>query len=306
MRILSDVEPAQLVKVVFENADYAEIYADPADMCPGRSGRFQQVSVGGSTFLDAASYVAEYEGALSRDPEAAMYRRYFLELDKSSHSKLLDLRIGSWTFDEVRQSKVAVDEVMRELKERVLRRRDIHAGGGQPPATLGSIPDIRSGYLGKISAMKLQLVREHLGIEDPEHDDLTPVWEAFVRFASGDLRVRLASHAYSCQPSTGFFFLFGELALLCADSGVDPEAWKRLAPILIATREIFVDVYAPASAGRHDFDDFNACNFDQAKRVNWTQGRFDDLKATYSAMGYPELSAQSCHQIGTHLSGATS
>jgi hypothetical protein len=305
VRVLSSVEPAQLVKVIFRNADFAEVYADPADMCPGRSGRFAQVSVGGSTFLDAAAYVAEYEQALQREPELAPYRRFFLELDRNSHSKLLDLRLGDWTWEEVRQAKVAVDETMRELRARVVLRRDRFVQDQAGPAVLGAIPDIRRGHLGRISALKLRLMRDQLGIADPAHDDLTPLWEAFARFASGDLRVRMASHAYGCQPSTGFFFLFGELALLCVDSDVAAATWTRIAPALVAAREIFVDVYHPQSDGPHDFDDINACNFDPERRRVWTPQALRELQASFAALDHAALSARSCLQIGTYLSGVS-
>jgi len=87
---------------------------------------------------------------------------------------------------------------------------------------------------------------------------------AFEQFTNGDLRLPMPlTGAIALQPSSGFYFLWGEFWMLAQGLGMAPAEGLRWARMLVLAQEIFVHPYAPVGipGPNRDFTSYSAGTF---------------------------------------------
>lgn len=125
------------------------------------------------------------------------------------------------------------------------------------------------------------------------------VEEAFLAFARGALRLQLPTHlAWTTQPSSGFFFLFGEFAQLAYECGLG-AGWLQLARTLCMARELLVQSYPPAKGVALDVDAYSPCRYVPPPEED---PRIPLLRADFDALSEAELVRRSAEQTDQHLS----
>ncbi len=224
------------------------------------------------------------------------FRSYFWELDRQSHPDLIPLQIPSMIERETRIGAInrAMDLLRQRLIERGQRRKK-----GQPLSPLAPLlrPD-DVPYWVTLSDLQLTIIRKHFALDSPE--GLQRFERAYEMFANGELGLYLPkSGAWACEPSSGYYFLFAEFALLAADPsaplapalGPERRTWERLCNVLVRTQEVFCRVYAPAKDAKRDFAAYTATNYwnqrkplgstdKEALRQRFANATLDTLKKT--------------------------
>lgn len=160
-----------------------------------------------------------------------MIRKYFYELDIHTNEELWSkLKEATTTYidsgmlnaigiSDYKQIGNAMRPVMRKLEERVKYRVDYWGKGWLPAFPKLHPLDPLLGYTQLLSALLLTIGKQS-GLSGSQLE------QAFERFASGDLRVQSPSLAINYQPNSGYFFFFGEFALLAVQNDIDPGEWS--------------------------------------------------------------------------------
>ncbi len=146
--------------------------------------------------------------------------------------------------DAVRSA--ALDDLLRILQVG-LRKRQLSTGTPASPYTALTGMDLQK--LKAISAISVHCWNKHFSTQPPA------VRLAFLRFATGysmlldgtdlpepDPQI-LDWKSQACQPDSGFYFLFAELADLCIQSGVDAASWNLLFAALVHSQDLFWQCY---------------------------------------------------------------
>lgn len=210
--------------------------------------------------LSPEEYLLSIDRALAtpEDDEITRGRRFFAALDRRTNPFLLTglVALGRMFREDAAQRRMAIEYLGNELRERVrVRCRGLDAGRD-------SCPDLRERVLPHLVPKLRAISRVFLATVD-EHFPGDPAGfeRAFVLFANGALRLVLPDLATTTQPSSGNFFLFGELALAAIDHGVDAGRWSVLAGPMIRSQRIFARVYAPASLAGADFTSYSGSDY---------------------------------------------
>jgi hypothetical protein len=271
----------------------------PEDACASEGGAFVERAVPEAerTTLpfDAVAFVEQLERLLASAPDLPItrYRRFFAHLDRETNVSLLPclverLELGA---DEQGYRVGRIRLLMEVLTHRTSARARGALAPGAPLALADLVPAVRH-----VSALLLRIVDAHFG------DDLAAFEEAFEMFADGDLRLQLPSKAWTSQPSSGFFFFFGELALLALDCDVDAARWTALGNVLIRSQRIFARRYAPDDAATATFSSYSSCNHDPlCAHAPSERAR---LRAAHAGFGPDELRRAATRNAQELLPGA--
>ena len=76
--------------------------------------------------------------------------------------------------------------------------------------------------------------------------DMTPLEEAFEKFANGELRDPNEGENPDYEPDSGFYFAFAEFALVAIEANIDQDVWSPLLNALVRTQEVFLSAYQPS------------------------------------------------------------
>jgi hypothetical protein len=146
---------------------------------------------------------------------------------------------------------------------------------------------------------------ESLGKDVPaEHRGEFP--RVFDVFANGDLRVQLPIGDFTAQPSSGYFFLFAELALTVIEGiqeklarfNGDKHFWLQFARGAIAAQRVYVKAY-PAQDAKGEINSFSACSW-----VNPPPRTEADWRTTFEPfanMAYDELAFEYVKQAAAAM-----
>ena len=277
LRVVSEVEAVELTKVIHVvPGTRVHVYTvDEEGKLPGKPAPIEAQNLGESLrgeILDAAGYLKE-AGDLLKD--VAAFREYFWELDRGTHPDLTRLVAVD---GEARTD--AINLAIRILRERLIERARRKKRNGRKKAGEPLIPlptSVRPDdvpCLKHLSELQLGLIRKHFAVDTT--DGLKRFERAYEMFANGELGLYLPkSGAWTCEPSSGYYFLFGEFALLAVDPGTplaaalgaDRFTWMNLCNVLVRTQEIFARVYAPKRGSKQDsFEHFAAANYWHRRR----------------------------------------
>jgi hypothetical protein len=266
--------------------------------------------------LDAAKYRLEMERALAvldskgtaRSARFHQYCQYFWELDRETHDDLVDSTIPTAGLAESRHYDVTygVETLRNLLRERAACRRD-QIAANQPQMAQTSRPsnvdDLRT--LRRLSDLQLRILTKHFPLESPTR--LQDIEDAYERFANGELGLYLESGEWACEPSSGYFFLFAEFALLAADPalaevfGGDQVTWQGLCGVLVRVQELYCRVYKPSGNGPFDFSSYSAENYYGNRELS--RGEVRDLRKKYAGLGLDRLRECAGDNVLAHLPG---
>ena len=141
-----------------------------------------------------------------------------------------------------------------------------------------------------LSALQLQLYSRY---------SPSTIARASELFASGQLRTPLKDLAIACQPSSGYYFLFGEFALLAVDNGLCPAEWTALARVLLRTQPVFAKTDAPRAApAKPGFGSYSSSNYCGLKM---TPQELAALERQYAAA--VDLAVKAGRNAKNHLGG---
>jgi hypothetical protein len=122
---------------------------------------------------------------------------------------------------------------------------------------------------------------------------------AFSWFANGELRLPLPGLGIAVQPSCGYYFFFGEFALMAMDNSIAKRRWTSLARTLVRTQLVFAPSYAPSGGdGRTlEFGSYSSENFDGPK------GDKDALRGEFNRLGAVGIASRASSNAKKHLGG---
>jgi hypothetical protein len=161
------------------------------------------------------------------------------------------------------------------------------------------------GAVGLAEFQRLTDLQEKLFGELP----LPDLARAFEQFTNGELRLPLPlTGAIALQPSSGFFFLWGEFWMFARGLGIAPAEGLDWARMLVLAQEIFVQPYAPVGipGPSRDFSSYSAGNFLAAS------GQLDEaaknvIRSQYPAVTTPGfaswLARRFSENVRAHLGG---
>jgi hypothetical protein len=272
------LEPVKII--VFDEPGQALAVFEP-DPCSGtflQYGPPQADWQDISATLDVPTFMAALDAELtvSTAPEVP-FQRFFRDLDRQTNPVLIDELVNQGELDALdaamRLGHIA--SVLNELRERVrVRAKSVHLGAPDLLLAGRVFPHLQS-RVQALSDLLLGIVDTHFGPYLPAFE------EAFEKFANGELRLQLPGLARTTQPSSGYYFLFGEFALMAADHGVAPARWTDLANVLVRTQLVFVRVYGPAVRAGADFSTYGAWNY-ACNGTPYTTAELAGLKTTFT------------------------
>lgn len=157
---------------------------------------------------------------------------------------------------------------------------------------------IEATYEAQVTAMFERIAGHFLG--DLNSEEAIQHWDgAFHAFASGLLRAKLpTSLAWVCQPSSGFYFLFGEFALLAATNKPD-SFWPKLCPSTVATQKIFVSAYPANPDLPLGTESYNPMYFEPSQV--WGKQAAGVLFSDYKSLDLAGLSTRACENVKQFL-----
>jgi hypothetical protein len=280
-------EPPEPVKLVFRRGTRSTVFASRGAPCADTEDLWRVDSelpvdrhvFGPAEFLQALE--ARIAGA---PPERQQALRFFLDLDRRTSLVLAQQGQG----DLIQAQGFVLPALIRSVQR---RHRSLVANGG---AYAPLQHDVAAAYLSFYTKIFWDLLLLHFPSAaapagplpalppdaTPENwFDLAAFEQAFEAFADGALRQRIRipdlallqhydsfASAWATQPSSGYFFLFGELALVAAELGVHAEFWTRLSHVMVRSQHLFAERYQPRKplpAGRAlpMMTDYHGCNF---------------------------------------------
>ncbi len=281
IRVKTTVEPLDLVKVIYRDPARKKLLVhavNEAGQVPEQAVEIEDDDRDDKLLeeiLDTNKYVQEIEQALldlvrNNDPRSKS-SQYFWDLDRETHADILKVAVPSEIARELRAK--SINRAMSILNDRLVERAKLRKNGQAiaPLATPISKDDL--DFLKGISDLQLQILRKHFDITS--QSGLSDFEQTFERFANGELRLRLKSGAYACQPSSGYYFFFAEFALLAADTSAplaayigaaDAATWGKVCNVLVRTQKIFCEVYASSNGSPLTFEAYAASNYQNTRK----------------------------------------
>jgi len=308
----SEEELEPVARMALVNGE-ATLHASLGNPCLDSGKVFQVELPDGVPLLTPAVYL-ELTGALlglggAMDPLTGLlvgalpdslrnqYRRFFFDLDRETEGTLGALYVSS---DDWQLRLGDLVSVRGGLVERIKRRFAERQAGTHYAAIPCSSSVANSAIL--VSELLVGLLKEHFP-DGAGGIDFTGVEEAFEMFANGELRLQLPAPylAWTTQPSSNFYFLFAELALLCVENGIDTGVWEPLIPALVRTQLIYVEVYPPVDKATAQLGQGTGCAFVQG--AAWTCSQKAKLRADFATMDTHALAEAAAQHALDNIGG---
>ena len=169
---------------------------------------------------------------------------------------------------EKRKRIQIVGDSLQILTDRVLIRGKYGAQGEVPPVS--EMPNYDRASIIYLSELQKNIFNKHYFNNGSL--ELGGIETAFELFTNGDLRLIDPLGIRNGEPDSAFEFSFAEWALLAIQNNVDPDYWKQIAPKLIRSQVIFIQVYRPNMPGPYRYQDYTSTNYSPDKKV------LDDFK----------------------------
>ena len=248
--------------------------------------------------IGRCEYIALMRDRLSREShhEYASARRFFFLLDCATHPQLHDPP----------PEPQAVENFKKHLKTRVKSRAQRFQ---RRAAKLEiDLPDSLMGVVRPILGLYRDLMKRCFCGSVDEYK------RGVIAFANGSTRFRLLSGPHgdegmwTTQPSSGYFFLFGELALLGAQfaaSEADAEGhhvWCHAAEAAIAAQPVFADAYGRLDIPELNFWDFDPCRVRSKPRCELI-AVMDGLTRSTEPLNLTDLYRQAGENASNRLAG---
>jgi hypothetical protein len=249
--------------------------------------------------IDARAYIDEVKSELKKPGSNRKLQRFFARLNLHTSVTLWERLVeqAGRPIEKYLEPKLVRD--WQEMQEMIGGRMSVLYGrlaarvSGAPSAGQGSDPDMQE--IVRVQATLFRSLSAAL------------LEEAFEKFANGELRLPLPRlGAIAVQPSSGFYFLWGEFWMLAHELGglgVDRDQILRWAKLLVRTQEIYALSYAPTTnvpVGQRNTSTYSANNFVQSSA---SPAFIDGLRGEYRDFDFLELSERFCLNVRSHLRG---
>ena len=292
IEIISGHENVELVKVIVRDEQrHAKLVYGP-NACglgyqaylPG-TGDWELVS----SSITAASYISALDTALGYPAAPAddtiQRQRFFAQFDRQTNGQLIDelVNMGALNTYQADMRKLRINSVFNQLRFRVEQRAKAWRPDLVAADALLPVDDQASWEpkLDKTSTLLLDVIDSHF-------DTVEAFADAFVPFANGELRLHLPTLAWTTQPSSGYFYLFAEFALMACDYGVHRARWEPLANAMVRAQPIFCRVYGPPDKAGANFMSYGAWNY-ACNGQPYDQPEKDAVKSDFETATYPDL-----------------
>ncbi len=317
IRVITAVEPLDLVKVIYRDPARKKLLVHAVD----EKGQVPEQAVeiedddGDEKLLeqilDANKYVQEIQQALldlvqKNDPRSNS-TQFFWGLDRETHADVLKVAVPSEIDRELRAK--SINRAMSILRDRLIERAKLRTKGEALTPLTTPISKDDLAFLKDISDLQLRIIGKHFDLTSQK--GLSDFEQTFEMFANGELRLRLDSGAYACQPSSGYYFLFAEFALLAADTSAplaayigaaDAATWGKVCNVLVRTQKIFCEMYASSNGSPLTFEAYAASNY-QNTRTPFEEPEKQALRNDFKDATFAGLCEGTADYAKTYLRG---
>jgi hypothetical protein len=271
----SSGEHVELVKIVLrrENPEPVAVFA-PVPECPKRGLQPRDINDAVGASIGAREYLTSLrrfiDGLPDGEPRKAALELFYafdLHTNPLIWENLLQQQedLGSWLDSSLVPDpgnlEAAIASTLSRLEGRLKQRVALHPAVPHfdpydPENEEEAWRDTR-----ELSTLQLNLLKGRT---------LAELGAAFEMFANGSLRVQLDNLAIAAQPSSGFYFFFGEFALLAMDNKVNTRSWKNRARFMLRTQRVFAETYADpnVSGPARTLDSYTSLNFCGSKVID--------------------------------------
>lgn len=291
LEILSTIEKVEPTTFAFLSSDTAYLVGSPGSACYDTAKLWlSEVPLEAATF-GPLEYLNQLELELwQKESKKNSYRDFFFDMDRKTELKLAEQYLAPMDFDILEDS---LPVVMKALTKRFNHRYEEFAADADLCTPCEKCKGAKL-EVQHFSTVLIDLMKTHLD-DGSGGIDFDKGEEAYEMFANGELRLQLPdSLAWTTQPSSAFYFYFGEFALLCVELEVDVAVWSQLANVLVRTQRIFADVY-PSAADNPAFEDYSACSFKEWRM--WTGSEKQKLKDDYANVDLCIAAASNAHEF---------
>ena len=185
---------------------------------------------------------------------AAHHARFFCSLDEASNRKVVAAHPNISAAD--RKTRLPhLGQLVKLMLQRLDARAKDSITGPYFEAQSAQLQAAREAAQAW-SRIQLSLLLAYYGIGERELD-LALVEEAFLMFASGELRVPVAGKRGHGEPDSAYYFAFAEFALLAAELGIDADLWEPQLPHLIWTQGVYVHMQRPLGPPPYRFHKYS-------------------------------------------------
>jgi hypothetical protein len=252
--------------------------------------------------FDHAEYQRAMRNVLDALPPSVLTRarEFFHALDRHTEADLVKSNpFPTPTAAEGKRVLAAAQFVRRGLDVRMSARMREHRAAPFRSTPFADPLSFRPPVQ-RVSDVFLRLLWQHFP-DGRGGLDLAGVEEAFELFATGELRLHLDElDVWTTEPSSGAFFLFGELALLATECEVEPELWTRLANVMVRAQELFCRTY-PVRAERPRLADYSTASYAPDGRPSPSERAA--LRALYAGLTHEELSMAAMRNLERYAPG---
>lgn len=298
--VRSAPEPVHFVRFLAVRDDGARfLLLALVDKCPSETTTYSKHEPEKGSpllrFYGPEEYRAELEERLrtSKDPA----ERFFIDLDLQTHPVAQNNRSQTCSIPSQEIVQVALRSRLNIRVHHLYER-------GEVSDQIWFSNRSREFFPGIICFFR-QLAEKHLR-------DFAAIDDAFDRFANGQLRWSLRDGQWATQPSSGFYFLFGELGLAAWEMAVSTDNdqaerwWRPVATTMIRTQQVFMRAY-PRQAKGTTYGAYSGCGYCpkgafSSEKLAALRDRYGDLnlnevrrRATINAMAaMPDLLGHCC------------
>ncbi len=301
LEVRSAHEKLEVVSLVEYRSEARTVLSSPGQPCLDTVLLWEQPLTGAAT-LSVLDYLNGVEAALyvAEDGPRTDYRWFFFDLDRRTDLHLAATYLSSTAKQQWNLNlATALSGLSKRFEHRLAEHQQVTGSYSQ----LTDAPTYAT-ELQYFSTLFLELFHLHFpdglgGIDYPR------VEEAFEMFANGELRLQLTGQhpAWSCQPSSGYYFFFAELALMCVELGIDVAVWQELVNVLVRTQRIYTDVYPVADPDTAVLGGYSACAYQEAR--SWSCSEKASLRELFAGKTLDQLAVAAAQNALDDVGGGT-
>ncbi len=293
---------AELVKIVLAGPDQRVCVWVPRPGQPMDPSTFDKQHPNNSVaehLIDTNAYLKELQAEL--EAGGTLHQKFFSALDRNTEADLLRKSERPEVEEVVSSLGHLKSQLERKLPERV------SAGGSYHPR-LNGIKD----ELDRLASIFLDVVLDHYP-EIKGKGDTSRLQEAIEQFAVGDLRMDLQSKVWVCQPSSAYYFLFGEFALcnyrMLQIGRLSDRRWTEqialdFARTTVRTQPLYVLAYRARArnVAKPSIDHFRSFDYDPVG-ASQARGRIKKQRQGFGQKSFEELCERSAAHLREHVPG---
>ncbi|HEY9005439.1 MAG TPA: hypothetical protein VIM75_04850, partial [Ohtaekwangia sp.] len=237
------------VKVIYEGEPVSLSYVNFSTKVEHVEFKSFRESISKPIDFDADLINANYRKRIAfiatiQNPIIKKAQEFFAFYDHQSLPPLVERNPDLSATEKKKRIQIVVNS-LGILTNRVLIRGKYGAQGKVPPVS--EMPNYDHDSIVYLSELQKNIFDKYYLVNGSL--DLDAIETAFELFTNGDLRLIDPLGIRNGEPDSAFEFSFAEWALLAIQNNVDADYWKQIAPKLIKSQVIFMQVYQPNKVG---------------------------------------------------------